>query len=117
MLELPGLGLAYLLDHFCGVKVRGGGGAAGAHETAGVHRGPLPPLCPSHALPSRPPPPTLHPPTDTARPNTHHPPSQADKRHQLADWRVRPLAPELLEYARTDTHYLLYCYDRLRVRG
>jgi len=32
---------------------------------------------------------------------------------QLADWRVRPLSPEMLHYARCDTHYLLYCYDRL----
>jgi hypothetical protein len=38
----------------------------------------------------------------------------ADKRYQLADWRVRPLAPELLAYARTDTHYLLYIHDRLK---
>lgn len=42
-------------------------------------------------------------------------PLQADKRFQLADWRVRPLTPEMLHYARCDTHYLLYCYDRLRV--
>ena len=39
---------------------------------------------------------------------------QADKRYQLADWRVRPLAPELLHYARSDTHYLLYIHDRLK---
>lgn len=42
-------------------------------------------------------------------------PTQADKRFQLADWRVRPLTSEMLHYARCDTHYLLYCYDRLRV--
>lgn len=40
---------------------------------------------------------------------------QADKKYQLADWRVRPLPEELLLYARTDTHYLLYIYDRLKV--
>ncbi len=40
--------------------------------------------------------------------------AQADKRYQLADWRVRPLAPELLHYARSDTHYLLYIHDRLK---
>ena len=40
---------------------------------------------------------------------------QADKKYQLADWRVRPLPEELLQYARADTHYLLYIYDRLKV--
>ncbi|CAH8521376.1 unnamed protein product [Dicrocoelium dendriticum] len=30
------------------------------------------------------------------------------KKYQLADWRIRPLPAELIEYARTDTHYLLY---------
>lgn len=38
----------------------------------------------------------------------------ADKKYQLADWRVRPLPEEQLEYARSDTHYLLYVYDHLR---
>ena len=42
--------------------------------------------------------------------------AQADKRWQLADWRVRPLGEEALHYARSDTHFLLYCYDKLRVR-
>ena len=37
-----------------------------------------------------------------------------DKSFQTADWRVRPLSPAMLAYARQDTHYLLYCYDRLR---
>ncbi|CDZ96833.1 Exosome 3'-5' exoribonuclease complex, subunit PM/SCL-100 (Rrp6) [Phaffia rhodozyma] len=36
-----------------------------------------------------------------------------DKRYQLADWRIRPLPQEMLEYARSDTHYLIYIYDRL----
>ena len=40
---------------------------------------------------------------------------QADKRWQLADWRVRPLSEEALLYARMDTHYLLYMYDRIKV--
>lgn len=40
---------------------------------------------------------------------------QADKRFQLADWRARPLNEEMLAYARADTHYLLYCYDKLKV--
>ncbi|KAG0229131.1 ribonuclease H-like domain-containing protein [Mortierella sp. GBAus27b] len=39
---------------------------------------------------------------------------EADKRYQLADWRIRPLPKEMLMYARADTHFLLYIYDRLR---
>uniref|UniRef100_A0A8C9TC43 Exosome complex component 10 n=1 Tax=Scleropages formosus TaxID=113540 RepID=A0A8C9TC43_SCLFO len=38
-----------------------------------------------------------------------------DKRYQLADWRIRPLPQEMFEYARADTHYLLYTYDRIRL--
>ncbi|KAF4966058.1 hypothetical protein FZEAL_10700 [Fusarium zealandicum] len=38
----------------------------------------------------------------------------ADKQYQLADWRVRPIPEEMLYYARSDTHYLLYIYDRVR---
>ncbi|KDQ06967.1 hypothetical protein BOTBODRAFT_70681 [Botryobasidium botryosum FD-172 SS1] len=38
----------------------------------------------------------------------------ADKRYQLADWRIRPLPEEMLFYARSDTHYLLKVYDHLR---
>ncbi|KAG8920828.1 exosome nuclease subunit [Tulasnella sp. 418] len=38
----------------------------------------------------------------------------ADKRYQLADWRIRPLPEEMLFYARSDTHFLLYVYDSLR---
>jgi exosome complex exonuclease RRP6 len=38
----------------------------------------------------------------------------ADKRWQLADWRLRPLAEQALHYARADTHFLLRCYDALR---
>ncbi|KAJ2999030.1 exosome nuclease subunit [Globomyces sp. JEL0801] len=37
-----------------------------------------------------------------------------DKRFQMADWRMRPLSPELSLYARKDTHYLLYIYDIMR---
>jgi exosome complex exonuclease RRP6 len=37
-----------------------------------------------------------------------------DKKFQLADWRVRPLSAEMLKYARMDTHFLLYIYDRVR---
>ncbi|KAG8929045.1 exosome nuclease subunit [Tulasnella sp. 417] len=38
----------------------------------------------------------------------------ADKRYQLADWRIRPLPEEMLFYARSDTHFLLYVADCLR---
>ncbi|KIV96741.1 hypothetical protein PV10_00565 [Exophiala mesophila] len=38
----------------------------------------------------------------------------AQKQFQLADWRVRPLPAELIDYARSDTHYLLNIYDNLR---
>lgn len=38
----------------------------------------------------------------------------ADKRYQLADWRIRPLPEELMKYAREDTHYLLYVYDLMK---
>ena len=39
---------------------------------------------------------------------------KADKRWQLADWRIRPLHAQAIHYARADTHFLLYCYDVLR---
>ncbi|KAG6013572.1 hypothetical protein E4U43_007226 [Claviceps pusilla] len=38
----------------------------------------------------------------------------ADKQYQLADWRIRPIPEEMLYYARSDTHYLLYIYDSVR---
>ncbi|XP_042650865.1 exosome component 10 [Tyto alba] len=38
----------------------------------------------------------------------------ADKQYQLADWRIRPLPEEMIQYARDDTHYLLYIYDKVR---
>jgi hypothetical protein len=31
-----------------------------------------------------------------------------DKSHQTADWRLRPLAPQLQQYARSDVHWLLH---------
>ena len=40
---------------------------------------------------------------------------KADKKWQLADWRIRPLQTQAIHYARADTHYLLYCYDVLRI--
>ena len=39
---------------------------------------------------------------------------KTDKSYQLADWRVRPLTPDMIMYARMDTHYLLYIYDVLK---
>ncbi|TRM56901.1 hypothetical protein BD626DRAFT_635241 [Schizophyllum amplum] len=35
----------------------------------------------------------------------------ADKRLARSDWRVRPLPPPLLSYARSDTHFLPFIYD------
>lgn len=37
-----------------------------------------------------------------------------NKQFQLADWRIRPLPNELKNYAREDTHYLIYIYQRMR---
>uniref|UniRef100_A0A182PEM0 Exosome complex component 10 homolog n=1 Tax=Anopheles epiroticus TaxID=199890 RepID=A0A182PEM0_9DIPT len=37
-----------------------------------------------------------------------------DKAFQLADWRIRPIPDNFIEYARKDTHYLLYIYDRMK---
>ncbi|KAL0960894.1 hypothetical protein HGRIS_005903 [Hohenbuehelia grisea] len=37
-----------------------------------------------------------------------------DKQYQLADWRIRPLPEAMLNYARSDTHFLLFVYDNLR---
>ncbi|CAG9328789.1 unnamed protein product [Blepharisma stoltei] len=39
---------------------------------------------------------------------------KTDKSYQLADWRVRPLSPEMIKYARMDTHYLLHIFDVLK---
>ncbi|KAK2897774.1 exosome component 10 [Channa argus] len=41
---------------------------------------------------------------------------ESDKRYQLADWRIRPLPDEMVQYGRTDTHYLLYIYDCVRAQ-
>ncbi|EGO55710.1 hypothetical protein NEUTE1DRAFT_86290 [Neurospora tetrasperma FGSC 2508] len=38
---------------------------------------------------------------------------EADKKYQLADWRIRPLPEEMFYYARSDTHYLLYIFDMI----
>ena len=39
---------------------------------------------------------------------------QAQKQYQMADWRTRPLPDAMFEYARSDTHFLLYIHDNLR---
>ena len=39
---------------------------------------------------------------------------QLDKRYQRANWGQRPLPPDLLSYARLDTHYLIPLSQRLR---
>jgi len=41
---------------------------------------------------------------------------QLDKRFQRADWSARPLAPDMLAYAASDTHYLPRLRDILRDR-
>lgn len=38
---------------------------------------------------------------------------EVDKRYQKADWGARPLPPDLVDYARLDTHYLLALRDML----
>lgn len=38
---------------------------------------------------------------------------EMDKRHQKADWAVRPLTPAQLDYARLDTHFLFDLRDAL----
>ncbi|HET7711519.1 MAG TPA: ribonuclease D [Thermoanaerobaculia bacterium] len=37
-----------------------------------------------------------------------------DKAHQRADWSMRPLPPQMLAYAATDTHYLIPLAEKLR---
>jgi len=39
---------------------------------------------------------------------------ETNKKYQLADWRIRPLPDELLNYARTDTHFLIYIASRMK---
>src|SRR5262249_49980901 len=36
-----------------------------------------------------------------------------DKKHQRADWSMRPLTPDMLDYATQDTRYLLELKDHL----
>jgi ribonuclease D len=39
---------------------------------------------------------------------------KVDKKHQRADWAMRPLLPDMLEYAATDTRHLIALAARLR---
>lgn len=39
---------------------------------------------------------------------------KVDKKHQRADWAMRPLPPDMLEYAATDTRHLILLAERLR---
>lgn len=39
---------------------------------------------------------------------------EANKKYQLADWRIRPLPEEMIKYAKEDTHYLFKIYDYLK---
>ena len=39
---------------------------------------------------------------------------KVDKKHQRADWAMRPLPPDMLEYAATDTRHLIALAARLR---
>ena len=38
----------------------------------------------------------------------------AAKQYQMADWRIRPLPEVMFNYARSDTHYLLFIFDNMR---
>ncbi|KAI6184331.1 3'-5' exonuclease [Aphelenchoides bicaudatus] len=38
---------------------------------------------------------------------------ELNKSYQRSDWRMRPLDRHHLVYARSDSHYLLYCYQKL----
>ena len=37
-----------------------------------------------------------------------------DKKHQRSDWRIRPLPKDMIEYAQTDTHYLIFVYENMK---
>ncbi|XP_023327767.1 exosome component 10-like [Eurytemora carolleeae] len=39
----------------------------------------------------------------------------ADKQYQLADWRIRPLPEAMVYYARQDTRYLIFLYEKLKI--
>ena len=41
---------------------------------------------------------------------------ELNKEFQRADWRLRPLTEDHIVYARSDTRYLLSCYDGIQNR-
>eukprot|EP00796_Vickermania_ingenoplastis_P007336 gene7336-5170_t len=57
---------------------------------------------------------TLHMPYSLAFAVDHFCQVKLEKKYQTADWRIRPLPAEMVHYARQDTHFLLYVYDRLK---
>ncbi|KAG5468767.1 hypothetical protein CUR178_01603 [Leishmania enriettii] len=57
---------------------------------------------------------TLHMPHSLAFAVDHFCQVKLNKKYQTADWRMRPLSAEMVHYARQDTHFLLYVYDRLK---
>ncbi|KAL7696105.1 exosome subunit rrp6p-like protein [Lotmaria passim] len=57
---------------------------------------------------------TLHMPYSLAFAVDHFCQVKLNKKYQTADWRVRPLPADMVHYARQDTHFLLYVYDRLK---
>lgn len=56
---------------------------------------------------------TLHMPHSLAFAVDHYCQVKLNKQYQKADWRARPLPADMAHYARQDTHFLLYIYDRL----
>lgn len=106
VLGYPSFGLAYLLKTFCGVD---------ADKAYQVRTIPSPlasllSLGPS-ALEPQVCPPCLADGAHFVLPTLE---SDSSGCAQMADWRCRPLTAEMLQYARDDTHYLLYIYDLLR---
>ncbi|KAH9577638.1 Exosome-associated factor Rrp6 [Trypanosoma melophagium] len=57
---------------------------------------------------------TLHMPYSLAFAVDHFCQVKLNKKYQTADWRIRPIPAEMVAYARQDTHFLLYVYDRLK---
>ena len=44
----------------------------------------------------------------------HYCNNKTDKKFQLADWRIRPLTEEMVQYARSDTRYLIKIYHLMK---
>ncbi|RNF05207.1 putative exosome subunit rrp6p-like protein [Trypanosoma conorhini] len=57
---------------------------------------------------------TLHMPHSLAFAVDHFCQVKLNKKYQTSDWRIRPIPAEMVAYARQDTHFLLYVYDRLK---